>query len=189
MLKKLMLIATAGLLVAGTISCAGSGQQEEEDPKKAILKEIESIERDIKMSEGKNQKAQVERLVEQYSAYANIDLNDSLAPEFLFKAANVCIGLEDYERSIRFFDRVVKHFPDYLKRPEAMYMAGFVSDYHMGKKGQAKERYEKLIEKYPNHIFAKEARLAIDALYMTDEELIQKFKEANEGKEEEEATS
>jgi hypothetical protein len=49
----------------------------------------------------------------------------------------------------------------------------------MNQKGKAKEYYEKVIDNYPDHVFAKEARVAIQHLGKTDEELIEEFEAKN----------
>jgi tetratricopeptide (TPR) repeat protein len=188
--KHLFWVISAFVFVAMFNACSPQTQDAEEEQvldekqkteqeRQVYFKEMERLEREIKMSEGENKKVQARSLVENYKGYADKFPLDSLSAEFLFKAGNICIGLEDYTYAITFFDRTAEHFPDYLRRPESIYMAGFVYDYHMSQKGKAKEYYEKVIEEYPNHIFATDAKLAIEALYMTDEELIRKFEKNN----------
>ncbi len=147
------------------------------------LAEIAEIEDQVKQSTGKNSKSHAERLEVHLEAFASDFRADSLAPEMLFKAGNICIGLNEFEKSIAYFNRVAKHYPNYMKRPEVIYMTGFVYDYHLSQYGKAKEYYERVIEEYPDHIFADDAAKAIEVLGMSDEELLERFKSANTSQE------
>ena len=190
-MKKLIVPFVTLLTLVGFTSCSEQASHEsvtaektetevsEKDTKDELVAEIKEIEKTIKQTSGKNAKAHTERLATHLKAYADEFPKDSLAPEMLFKAGNVYIGLGEYKKAISFFERAAKHYPDYIKRPELIYMSGFVYDYHMSQKGKAKEYYERVIAEYPNHIFAKDAKQAIENLSMSDEDLIRKFEAQN----------
>lgn len=162
---------------------SANAEQTDVKSKEERLAEIAEIEDQVKQSKGKNAQSHAQRLEVHLEAFATDFRADSLAPEMLFKAGNVCIGLNDFEKSIAYFDRIAKHYPEYIKRPEVIYMAGFVYDYHLSQYGKAKDYYERVIAEYPNHIFADDAKKAIEVLGMSDEELMERFKKANESKE------
>ena len=60
---------------------------------------------------------------------------------------------------------------------------GFIYETYLNDHAKAVSSYTKLIEKYPNHRLASDARASIDNLTMTEEELIEKFKKMNADKE------
>ncbi len=55
----------------------------------------------------------------------------------------------------------------------------FTIDDGLNEKGRAKQAYEEVIMRFPDHPFAKDARAMIDNLQYTDEELIERFKKMN----------
>ena len=180
-MKKIASLLLVLSLVLGMSSC-GDGVNNEETPKDGkavILEQIEKTKVQLEEASKSNKPSYAEHLVTFYTDYANQYPQDSLAPEMLFSAGNVYIGLGKYDRAIAQFNRIDKHYKDYIKRPEAIYLAGFVADYHQSQKGEAKKYYERVIELYPNHIFAADARKAIEALSMSDEDLVKMFQEKN----------
>ncbi len=124
-----------------------------------------------------------ERLIGFYLSYADLFPEDSLAPEMIFKAGNQAVNGEEFKKAIGYYQRVVDNYPGYLKRPEAMYMIGFVYDAHLNEKGNAKMAWEKLIAAYPDHILSEQAQQSIEVLGMSDEELIRKFEQQNNDEE------
>lgn len=168
------------LIAAFSITaCSENTPPTEEETKESLIENIEQTKVQLNEAGKRNKPSHAERLVTLYTDYANQYPQDSLAPEMLFMAGNVCIGLEEFDRSISYFERIDEHYKTYLKHPEAIYLSGFVADYHQNKKGVAKDYYEKVIELYPNHVFAKDAKQAIMALNMSDEELLRMFEEKN----------
>ena len=58
-----------------------------------------------------------------------------------------------------------------------MFLVAFIYDTYLKQLDQAKTAYEKVIEKYPNHHLTRDAKLSIEHLGMSDEELIKMFEE------------
>lgn len=182
-MKYLFLLSIA----IGMVACTPKEEKLSDDQiKKNIITSIDETKEQLELAGEKNKPSHAKRLVTFYTDYANQFPQDSLAPEMLFMAGNVCIGLENYDEAISYFTRIDEHYKRYLKRPEAIYLSGFVADYHQNKKGLAKRYYDRVIELYPNHIFAKDAQLAINALTMSDEDLLKMFQEKNQATAQEE---
>jgi TolA-binding protein len=115
-------------------------------------------------------------LMDVYKAYVGAFPLDHRSPEFLFRAAGVSRNLKDPEQSIRLYDRIVTDYPNWEKIPETLYMKAFVYDNDLQRKGEAKVAYEKVYNTFPDHDLADQARIAIDNLQYTDEELIERFR-------------
>lgn len=116
-------------------------------------------------------------MIKLYKQFADSFPNEKSAPGYLFQAANVSIGVAQYAQAISFLERIQSHFPEYEKSAEALFLMAFIYDNHLNQKGRASEVYEQVIEKYPQHKFAAEAKEVIKTLSMSDEELIKMFKE------------
>ena len=115
-------------------------------------------------------------LLDVYKAYATALPLDSMAPEYLFRAAGVARSMKDPQQSIFLYDRIVRDYPGWKKLPDTYYLKAFVIDSDLGKKGEAQTAYTYVIDNFPEHPFAEQARLAIANLNFTDEELIARFK-------------
>ncbi len=179
-LKTIFIVVTVALTFVACNSSSTNVEETSTPTKTEQAEEIEKIRQSVKgATDDRFAKAEAERLTGFLLSYAEEFPNDTLTPEFIFEAGNIYIGLKDFDKAIANFNRVAKHYPDYIKRPEVLYMTAFVYDYHMNQYGKAKEQYERVIDEYPTHVFAGESKNAIEILGMSDEELIERFKQQN----------
>lgn len=114
-------------------------------------------------------------LVDVYKRYAITFQRDTLVPEYLFRAAGVCRTMRDPEQSIMLYDRILADFPSWNKAPDALYLKAFVIDTDLGQKGEAKRAYQHVINNFPDHPFAQDARVMMEHADLSDEELIKRF--------------
>lgn len=119
------------------------------------------------------------RLVEAYEAYANAFREDSITPYYLFKGADLSIGVKRYQDAVSFYERIYKYYQEFPKRSDALFMQAFVYDEHLKMKGKAADLYDLMIEKYPDHPLADDAASLKEKLTLSDEELIKLFEEKN----------
>lgn len=122
-------------------------------------------------------------LVDVYGAFAKAHPLDTMTPEYLFRSAGVLKGLGRPEEAMAQYDRIIKDYSGWERLPDTYYMRAFTIDGDLRQKGAAKEAYEEVIDRFPDHPFARDARAMIDNLQYTDEELIERFKRMNEGTE------
>jgi TolA-binding protein len=115
-------------------------------------------------------------LLDVYKAYATALPLDSMAPEYLFRAAGVARSMKDPQQSVFLYDRITTDYPGWRKLPDTYYLKAFVIDADLGQKGEAQRAYTFVINNFPEHPFAEQARLAIANLNYSDEELIARFK-------------
>jgi len=116
-------------------------------------------------------------LLDVYKAYANNYPQDSLAPDYLFRAANLAKTMHEGEQGIKLYDRIITDYPTWKRLPDVYYLKAFTIDSDLDRKGEAKTAYEEVVRRYPDHPFAKDARAMIQNLQYTDEELIQRFQQ------------
>ncbi|MBK9628236.1 MAG: tetratricopeptide repeat protein [Flavobacteriales bacterium] len=119
-------------------------------------------------------------LLDVYKAYANANPTDTASAEYLFRAANVAKTMHDGEQSIALYDRVIKDFPSWRRLPDVLYLKAFTIDSELDRKGEAETAYREVIDRYPDHPFAKDARVIIENLQYTDEESIERFQAMND---------
>lgn len=120
-----------------------------------------------------------EQMIREYRDFVKVFPKDSLAPIYLFKAADLSVGVGKPESGINFIDGLLANYPDYEKNVEMMLFKGFIYEQHLNQHGNAVEAYQALIDRYPNHRLAEDARASIENLTLSEEELIKKFKAKN----------
>ena len=110
-----------------------------------------------------------------YQSYYTLFSGDSLAPDMLFRAGNMYVNLNRFDEALAMYSTIENKFRGYQKRPESIYLEGFIYDTYKNEFGNAKEKYQILIKDYPNHELAEQAKQSIENLGLTDEEIIRKF--------------
>lgn len=127
--------------------------------------------------------AKADLLLKRYRDYITLNPRDSITSEYLFRAADLSVGMGKYDAAIAYIDRLHADFPKFRKSVEMHLFKGFIYETYLNDHAKAVSAYTKLIEKYPNHRLASDARASIDNLTLSEEELIEKFKKINADKE------
>lgn len=119
-------------------------------------------------------------LLDVYKAYAKAFPTDSMAPEYLFRAAGMSKGLGQPQDAVQLYDRIIKEYPKWGRLADTYYLRAFTIDADLKEKGRAKTAYEEVINRFPDHRFAQDAKAMIQNLQYTDEELIERFRRMND---------
>ena len=119
-------------------------------------------------------------LLDVYKAYAKAYPLDSLAPEYLVRAAGIQRNLKDPQAAVDIYDRVIRDYPNWSEVVACYYQKALIYQDDMKELGKAKQAYEEVIRRFPDHTFGKEAKVMIDNLQYTDAELIERFRKQNE---------
>ena len=118
-------------------------------------------------------------MVDVYKAYAVAYPQDSLTPEYLFRAAGTVKSMGDPQQSLLLYDRIAEDYPAWRRLVDVLYMKALTLDDDLDRDGEAKTVYEQVIYQFPEHPFARDAKAMIENLGLTDEELIAKFRAMN----------
>lgn len=182
-MRTIAAIMMIGLLV----SCGQTSEQTERDEDGKTLtpemmrENIAELEKDLvkgkRVSQLNTNKAK--RLIQQYQMYINSNPSDSTSASYLHKAADLSVGVGNFDASIRFIDKLIEDHQDFEKLPEIMLFKGFVYEAHLDNHANAVKAYEALRDRFPNHKLANDAKAAIENLTLTEEELLQKFEQMN----------
>ena len=178
-MKKLQfhLLITGLLITVMFTSC--------QSPRDESIENIENTELEVFSENGMIDRNRVDELIETYVGFADEFPEDTLAPDYLFKAGDISMNTNRSRQAIRFYDRIITEFPDYKKTPEAMFLKAYVYENNLGRLDKAKEIYETFLALYPNNEFADDAEVSLRFLGKSPEELIEIFQqEAGESEEE-----
>lgn len=117
------------------------------------------------------------QLVAAYLEYAQQHKDDSIAAEYIFKAADISMNLNRPKKTIQLFDLILTEYPDYRKTPSALFLKAFVYEDQLKDLENAKKYYEQFLILYPNSEFADDAEVSLKNLGKTPEELIREFEQ------------
>jgi len=166
----------AGILVTMLLVSCQSARQES-------MENIEATEMEIFSENGMIDRNRVDELIETYVGFADEFPQDSLAPDYLFKAGDIAMNTNRSRQAIRSYDRIITDYPNYRKTPEALFLKGYVYENNLGRLDKAKEIYERFLELYPDNEFADDAEVSLRFLGKSPEELIEIFQQEEADKE------
>ena len=161
-MKKLTLFAIFALILVG---CSSN------DP----VQRIEKLEKQVFSTESAIDPVIASDLVQAYCDFADANRQDAMAPEYLFKAVDVSMNLNEPQRTIYIIDKLLKEYPDYPRTQAALFVKAFIFETRYGNLDMAKKLYEQYLEMYPDGEFASDCRASIENLGLSPEELVKRF--------------
>lgn len=161
-MKKIIVL----LLIAGFFVGCNSN-----DP----AKRIEKLEEQVLSTDKAIDPVVASDLVSAYCDFADANPDDAMTPEYLFKAVDVSMNLNEPQRTIYIIDKLVKEYPDYPRTQAALFIKAFIFETRYNNLDMAKKIYEQYLSMYPNGDFAESCRASIENLGLTPEELVKKF--------------
>ncbi len=189
-------IAVFSLVLMSLVACTSqeNGDANNDGSKSAEVQsseqrqvEIQEMEKEISIAVKTERTAALDekanRLLKRYRDYVSLNPRDSISAEYLFRAADLSVGVGQYEAAIANIDRLHADFPKFRKSVEMWLFKGFIYETYINNHAKAVSAYTQLIERNPNHRLASDARASIENLTLSEEELIEKFKKMNADKE------
>ncbi len=122
-------------------------------------------------------KVKADSLLSAYESFMKHFPEDSLTVKIAFKAPNLCMNMGDGTKAIELFDKFIEKYPDNTKTPICMFFKAYIYENQIKNLEKAKEIYLQFIEKYPNDDFAKDARVALQNLGKSPEQMVREFEE------------
>jgi Tetratricopeptide repeat len=147
--------------------------------KPAYETKIATLEKQLFDSSSSFNQEKTAELMQSYLKYTSVFISDPKVPEYLFKAAGIARTVKLPTRSIELYTQIIKDYPEYEKKPEAMFLIAFVYDNDLNNKEMAKSGYKNFMSKFPDNQLSVDAKERLKTIDMTDEELIKMFEEKN----------
>ncbi len=141
------------------------------------VQRIEKLEKQVFSTESAIDPVIASDLVQAYCDFADANRQDAKAPEYLFKAVDVSMNLNEPQRTIYIIDKLLKEYPDYPRTQAALFVKAFIFETRYGNLDMAKKLYEQYLEMYPDGEFASDCRASIENLGLSPEELVKRFEE------------
>jgi len=150
--------------------------------KHILLEDIEIAEADLygKNNEFKFDESRATKTVEAYLAFIDKYDDAELAPEYLFKAADLLRALRKSEEALRYYQQICDDFPDYTKVPHSLFLQGFVYENDLKDLAKAEAKYKEFLSKYPEHDLADDVEFSLQYLGKSPEDIIKQFENTEE---------
>ncbi|HNS12345.1 MAG TPA: tetratricopeptide repeat protein [Bacteroidia bacterium] len=112
-----------------------------------------------------------------YQSYVSKFPEDSASPEYLFKAADLALGVKKASEAMKSLSQLIEKYPNNNKASSALFMQAFINETVLDNKEKAKEIYSKFMNQYPDHPLYTSAVASYEQLVsgLSDEELIRMF--------------
>ena len=123
--------------------------------------------------------AMARRAIELYTSYQKIYWSDSLAPEYLFKAAEIAEHLGFPTKSIELYQDCYDYYPNFSYRPECLFRIANIYEFTLQDYATAKQTYFDIVKFHKDHPIAKDAKDAMGNIGKSDEDLIREFEKKN----------
>ena len=108
--------------------------------------------------------------------------DDSLSADYLFRSSDLFRALGDNKKAIENLGQICKSYPDFKKVPECLFLQGYYYQEFFNDTVHAKEFYNQLISKYPNHAFVKDAKALMNMFGKSEEDIIKGFEKKDQEK-------
>lgn len=166
-MKKTTILALAGIIMT-MVGCGPSREK--------TVKQIQTLEKSLFSPDAVSfNKEKADSLLLLYGVFIKDNPKDSLAPGYLFKAANIAMNSGDGPTSLMFFDQYLQDYPDQPKASLCLFFKAFIYENIMQNLDKARETYLLFIEKYPSDDFTKDAKMALINLGKSPDVLIREF--------------
>ena len=120
-------------------------------------------------------RASADSLLRMYVDFMNRFPKDTLVPEILFKCGSMEMNLGEGDKAVSYFGRYIQDFPGKRRAPVCLFFQAYVYENILHKLDKAKELYLNFAEKYPSHVLANDAKLAVENLGKSPEQMVREF--------------
>ncbi len=115
------------------------------------------------------------KLVELYNNYVNDFPADSLSPNYVFRTAEVNRVLGKGAEALSNYHLLIKKYPESPYVPDAYFFIAVVYENVLYDFAKASVAYRTFMDKFPEHPLVKDAKLSMEYLGKSPEEIISMF--------------
>ena len=161
-MRTALLVLTLALLGA----CGNNGLSEADAKKVEGQRRIGAMEDSLFTSRSFDSRS-AQAMIDVYKAYAAAYPQDSLAPEYLFRAGGVHESMHRPDEALELYDRVANDYPRWENRVVLLFKKA-VMLHNEGRLGEARTAYMQVIASYPDHKFGQDARILVESMGVGD---------------------
>ena len=118
-------------------------------------------------------KAAALKFVDAAEAFALVDPDNSLVPEYLYRAAEAARSRRDFAKALTIYDWLIADYPDHERAPTALFIKGFTIEQDLKRDEDARPIYEEFIAKYPDHQMRASVDFLLENLGKSESEILE----------------
>lgn len=125
-----------------------------------------------------------DRFIRISEAYANILENGDpiKSGDLLSQGAALARSTGNFNKALQLYYRLASQFPNHPKTPQAVFLQGFIYDNDLGDYVNARKSYESFLLQFPNDEFADDAKVLLQNLGKSPEDLLKSFQKSTPNK-------
>ncbi|MBR1766826.1 MAG: tetratricopeptide repeat protein [Bacteroidales bacterium] len=163
-MKKTLILAIGALLLA---ACGNNGKKALNHDE--LVDSIESMSKSLSAFAVATDTAKANQMVALYGQFVEGYPDDSLAPVYLFKKAEINITMGNFEQGAAILDSIISLYPGYEEVDGCMFLKGWAYEQNQ-QYDLAREAYTEFVTTYPDHVLAADTRKSLPYLGMTPAE-------------------
>ena len=136
------------------------------------VKLIEQHEQTLSTFDRIDEEGDMDDMLTLYRTFANDFPDDSLAPVYLQRAADLCISLGRQEEAVTLLDSIINLYPGFEDLGGCWFLKGYAHE-TAEQMEEARECYTYFVENYPEHDLAADTRKTLPYLGMSPEEMLE----------------
>jgi outer membrane protein assembly factor BamD (BamD/ComL family) len=106
--------------------------------------------------------------------------DDVHTPEYMLKAAQRCSVLGKPNESISLFNKIIEKYPNSNFCEEALFLKAYTYENNLNETDRAKQSYEEFIKKYPKSQLIEDAKLSLQNVGKSPEEIMKGIADTDE---------
>ena len=170
---RLNLYRNGLLLMLAFVLCLLAGCKHEKTEQEKLYDEITAKETELYKDKTEAiDKDKAIEMVRMYAGYADKYTTDTLAPEYLFRAAEISENANQPNNAVTYLTRIEENYKDYRNYPLCIFKKAYIYENYLKNQEKASLYYEKFIADYPDHELVEAANSSLMFLGMSDEDLI-----------------
>jgi TolA-binding protein len=120
-------------------------------------------------------KEAADSLLALYSAFIKNFPADSMTRRYIFKAGSLYMNTGNGKSAIEMFDLYRATYPNDVRSAMCLFFDAYIYENLLKNLDKAQELYILFIEKYPHHDFAYDARMALNNLGKSPDQMVREF--------------
>lgn len=133
---------------------------------------IEKHESELSMLDVSVDEEKAHEMIGLYRQFVNDFPDDSLAPVYLMRVADISITLGETEQAVNVLDSIINIYPGFEDVPFCLFQKGYA--YEASEQfDQARQCYQEFVDEYPDHYMAADTRKMLPYIGLSPEEMFE----------------
>lgn len=160
------------LAIMGLSLVAACGSKNEVPDRDVLVDSIEVMEQGLLNASINTDLQKAGQMIALYDLFANNYPDDSLAPIYMFRSAEIEINTGNFEVAVSTLDSIMELYPGYDDIAMCQFMKGWAYELNQ-QYDLAREAYTEFVTNYPDHVLAADTRKTIPKVGLTPEEQLE----------------